>query len=302
MTASTSATLFADLGLPALVVMPKSKASKLNNFHAQYKDLVDAALPLVVVRDVAKIRAALHAEFPHAGTAIDLLLRDLREAKPFFIKPICLVGVPGSGKSRLVRRLADLVRGLHVQRFDAASSTDSVAFAGSSKAWSNTEPSTPFRAVAQSHTANPVVMIDEIDKAAGHRGANGKMTDALLGYLDRETSARQRDQSLDAELDLSMITYIATANDVSAMPSPLRDRLRIVKVATPTLQHLPPLAAHVMRDLAIDDEARQHDAPLATDELAVIAKAWARARFSMRALQKIVAATLEARDSYAPRH
>jgi hypothetical protein len=57
-----------------------------------------------------------------------------------------------------------------------------------------------------------------------------------------------------------------------------------------------------MRDLAIDDEARQHDAPLATDELAVIAKAWARARFSMRALQKIVAATLEARDSYAPRH
>jgi len=57
-----------------------------------------------------------------------------------------------------------------------------------------------------------------------------------------------------------------------------------------------------MRDLTIEDEARQHDPPLAGDELAVIAKAWERSRFSMRSLQKIVSATLDARDSYAMRH
>jgi ATP-dependent Lon protease len=297
-----TSTPFADIGLPTLVVMPSDKATKLNNFHGAYRDIVDAALPLVVVRDVAMIRATLHAEFPHAVTAVDLLMRDLREAKPFFVKPICLVSDPGSGKSRLVRRLADLVRGLHVHRFDAASSTDSVSWAGSAKAWSNTEPSTPFRAVAQSRTANPVVTIDELDKAAGRRGANGLLTDSLLAYLDRETSSRQRDHSLDAELDLSMVSYIATANDVSAMPAPLRDRFRIVKVPAPTLAHLPQLAANVMRDIAIDDESRQHDAPLATDELAIIGNAWARSRFSMRSLQKIVGATLDARDTYAMRH
>jgi hypothetical protein len=135
MTASTSATLFADLGLPTLVVMPESKASKLNNFHAQYKDLVDAPLPLVVAHDVARVRSALHGEFPHATMAVDLLLRDLREGQPFWLKPVLLVGGPGAGKSRLVRRVANLVRNLYVYRFDAASSSDS-HFGGTSKAWS----------------------------------------------------------------------------------------------------------------------------------------------------------------------
>ena len=297
---STSATLFADLGLPTLVVMPKARASKLNNFHAAYKEIVDAALPLVVVRDLVRMRAALHGEFPHATTAINSILRDLRVGKPFWLKPICLVSAPGAGKSRLVRRVADLVRNLYVYRFDASSSSDS-HFGGTSKAWSNTEPSVPARAVAQGKIANPVVLIDEIDKAA-ERNWNGRLWDSMLPFLDRETAARYRDQSLDAELDLSRISYIATANSVEKLPAALKDRLRIVRVPDPGLQHLAPLAAQVMRDIAIEDEARAHDPPLAGDELAVIGKAWERAGLSMRKLQKIVAATLEARDSYAPRH
>jgi ATP-dependent Lon protease len=301
-TTLTSDELTEALGLPVgptLVVMPKSKASKLNNFHAQYKDLVDAALPVVIARDVSRIRAALHAEFPHAVTGVDLLLRDLREAKPTRLAPICLVGSPGCGKSRLVRRLADFLR-VYVYRYDAASSADS-QFGGTGKAWSNTEPSVPARAVAQSKTANPTVLIDEIDKAAA-RNWNGRLWDALLPFLDRETAGRYRDQSLDCELNLSMVSYVATANDATKLPSPLRDRFRIIKIPAPTLQHLPALAAQVMRDLAIEDESRQADAPLAGDELAVIAKAWSRAGFSMRALQKIVGVTLEARDSHAMRH
>jgi ATP-dependent Lon protease len=297
---STAATLFADLGLPTLVVMPKSRASNLNNFHAAYKEIVDAALPLVVVRDVARIRAALYAEFPHATVAVDLMLRDLREGKPFHVKPIVLVSPPGVGKSRMVRRIADLINNLYVYRFDASSSADS-HFGGTSKAWSNTEASVPARAVAQSKTANPIVLVDEIDKAAA-RNWNGRLWDAILPFLERETAARYRDQSLDCELDLASVSFIATANDATGLPAPLRDRFRIVKVPTPTLEHLPQLAASVMRDLAIEDESRAHDGPLAGDELAVIAKAWARSRFSMRSLQKIVSATLEARDSYAMRH
>jgi ATP-dependent Lon protease len=296
---STSATLFADIGLPTLIVMPSGKATKLNNFHLQYKDLVDAALPLVVVRDVARIRAELHAEFPHATVAVDLLLRDMREGRPVTLKPVLLVGSPGCGKSRMVRRLADILRA-YVYRYDAASSSDS-HFGGTSKAWSNTEPSVPARAIQQSRTANPIVMIDEIDKASTSTH-HGRLVDSLLPFCDRETAVRYRDQSLDAELDLSRITYIATANDASKLPTPLRDRFRTVKVPTPTLQHLPQLAGQVMRDLAAEDEARHGDAPLAADELVVICRAWERSKFSMRALQKIVAATLEARDSYAPRH
>jgi hypothetical protein len=298
---STSATLFADLGLPTLVVMPKDRSSKLNNFHSQYRDLVDAALPLVVVRDVAGIRRQLHAEFPHATTAIDLLLRDLREGRPFWLKPLIILGPPGVGKSRVVRRLAQgASRRLYVYRFEASSSADS-HFGGTSKAWSNTEPSVPARAVAQGKIANPVVLIDEIDKSSTSQH-QGRLVDALLPFCDRETAGRYRDQSLDSEIDLSMVSCVACANDVSKLPSPLRDRMRIIRVPAPTLQHLSSLAAQVMRDLAIEDEARAHDEPLAPDELAIIEKAWAKAGFSMRKLQAIVGATLEARDQYAMRH
>jgi hypothetical protein len=296
---STSATLFADPGLPTLVVMPKDKSSKLNNYHAVFKDLVGAAMPLVVVRDLQRIRAALHAEFPHAVTAVDLMLRDLCEDKPVRIRPVVLVGPPGAGKSRLVRRLADLVS-LYVYRFDGAASSDN-QFGGTAKAWANTEVSVPARAVAQSRTANPMVLIDEIEKAAD-RHHNGRLWDALLPFLDPETAGRYRDQSLDCELDLSLVSYTSTANDVTKLPGPLRDRMRVIRVPTPTLVHLPALAASVMRELAAEDGARAGDEPLAGDELDVIGKTWSRAGFSMRSLQKIVLATLEARDSCAPRH
>jgi ATP-dependent Lon protease len=295
---------------PTLVVMPSAKATKLNSFHSQYKAIVDAPLPLVVARDVARIRSALHAEFPHAGGAVDLLLRDLREGRPVTLRPICLVGAPGAGKSRLVRRLGDLLSPaepgsnlarMHVYRVDAASTTDG-HFGGTSKGWGNTEPSIPMRAVAQSKTANPVVLLDEIDKATSAGGHNGSLYSSLSGFTDRETSARYRDQSLDAEVDLSCVSYISTANDVSKLPSHIRDRFRCVRVPDPTLAHLPALAAQVMRDLSIEDEARSGDPPLAGDELAIIGKAWQRAGLSMRQLQKIVAATLDARDQHAPRH
>jgi hypothetical protein len=288
---------------PTLVVMPLAKSTKLNNYNAPFKDLVDAALPLVVARDVARIRATLHAEFPHATVAVDLLLRDLREGQPVTLKPVILLGSVGTGKSRLVRRLADLLLPrMYVHRVDASSTTDG-HFGGTSKGWGNTEASVPMRAIARARIANPIVMIDEIEKAsAGVHSNGGRLWDSLIAFLDRETSARYRDQSLDAEVDLSAVSYVCCANDVTRLPTPLRDRFRIIRVAEPTMAHLPQLAAQVMRDLSIDDETRTHDASLADDELAVIGKAWSRAGFSMRKLQKIVGATLEARDQYAMRH
>ncbi|MCK1336843.1 AAA family ATPase [Bradyrhizobium sp. 38] len=282
---------------PTLVVMPKHRSSKLNNYNLHYKDIVDAALPLIVVRDVHAIRTALYLEFPHATAAVNALTRDLRDGKPAHVKPACLVGSAGSGKSRLVRKLAALIS-LHVHRFDGATSDGQ--FSGTAKGWSNTEPSVPTRAVRQSMTANPVVMIDEIDKATS--STNGYLPHALLSFTDPETALRYRDQSLDAELNLSVVSYIATANDAKLLPGMLRDRFRMIRMPEPELRHLPQLAANVMRDLAAEDDARVGDTPLAGDELAVMGKAWAKAGFSMRKLKAIVLATLEARDQCQMRH
>jgi hypothetical protein len=109
---------------------------------------------------------------------------------------------------------------------------------------------------------------------------------------------------LDATVDLSMVSFICTANDVSKLPPTLRDRFRVVKVPAPTPAHLPALAGSIVDDMAVEDEMWASHAvdPFAPDELAVMGTAWRKVGFSMRSLQKIVAATLEARDSHAMRH
>jgi hypothetical protein len=279
-----------------IVVMPRAKATKLVTGQMEYKDLIDARLPLVVARDLAGVRRALLGEYPHAVNAIDLVLRDLREGEPVRIKPILFCGPAGTGKSRLVRRLGELLA-VGVFRFDGASSSDNM-FGGSPKGWSNTQPSAPARAVNQFRIANPIVMVDEIEKSGSSPA--GALKHAMLLFIECETAARYRDVSLDAEMDLSWVSHIATANDFTDLPAPLRDRYRIVKVRLPRLVDLPALAANVMQEIAAENG--DFASPLAADELDVIGRAWTRAGFSIRKLQKIVAATLEARNAAAMRH
>jgi ATP-dependent Lon protease len=284
---------------PGIVIMPSDKATKLNNFHGEFKDLVDARLPLRLAPDIDAVRRTLIAEYPHAVGAIDLVLRGLLEGKVVRWNPILLVGVAGVGKSRLVRRLAELLR-IGVYRYDGSGTSDNM-FGGSPKAWSNTTPSAAARAVNRTRIANPILLVDEIEKA-GTSSHNGRLWDALLPFLERETAARYRDVSLDAELNLSWILHIATANAIEDLPDPLKDRYRIVKVPAPRLADLPQLAANVMQELAVEAGEQGFVWPLADDELAVIGHAWATAGFSLRNLQRIVTATLEARNANAMRH
>jgi ATP-dependent Lon protease len=282
---------------PGVVVMPKDKSTKLVSGQLEYKDLVDARLPLVVARDLAGVRRTLLAEYPHAVNAVDLMLRDLREGEPVRVKPILLCGPAGTGKSRVVRRLFSDLLGLGVYRYDGASSSDNM-FGGSPKGWSNTQPSAPARAVNQFRIANPIVMVDEIEKSGSSPA--GSLKHAMLPFLERETAARYRDVSLDAEMDLSWVSHFATANDVTDLPAPLKDRYRVVKVPLPRLVDLPALAANVLAEIAAENG--DFASPLAADELDVVGRAWTRAGFSIRKLQKIVSATIEARNAAAVRH
>lgn len=285
---------------PTVVVMRKDRAEE-KGLPQAWKDLRDEPLPLVVCRDAADVRERLQQEYPHAWREVAMLTQDLRSGEPARIKPTLLLSQPGTGKTRLVRRLAEIVSpDLYVSRFDASSSFDGM-YGGTPKGWSTAQASVPARAIMASRTANPIVLVDEIEKAS-ESTYNGNLWSAMTPMLEKETSRRHRESGIDAELDLSHVIHIATANSLEKLPSQLRDRFRVIKIPAPTLAHLPRLAALVMRDLGAEDDARRHDEPLAGDELEVIGRAWARERFSMRKLQRLVAATLEARDMCARRH
>lgn len=282
---------------PTVKVVPT--APKGREANSEYGKVVGAEYRLVVARDVARARAQLMSEYPHAQHAVDLLFRDVREGHPIRISPVLLCGPAGTGKSRLARRWSEVL-GLYPQRFDAAGAADS-QFSGVPRGWSSTVPCVPIRAILNARRANPVVVIDEIEKAASSHH-NGNLWSSLTPFMEHETSARYHDPSLDAQADLSWVSYIATSNDDTLLPAPLRDRFRVINVPLPGLQHLPVLAANVVADIEKRDGSAGWNAPLARDELQVIGQAWKRAKFSVRSLQKIVGATLDARAAYAMRH
>jgi ATP-dependent Lon protease len=279
--------------VPCAMVMQRPVA-KLTVENAAFNTLIDRWMALALAPDVVKMRATLVAEYPHAVGAIDLLMRDLRTGQPIRLNPMVIVGPPGNGKSRLVRRFAELLN-VGMVRFDASNASDSVGFGGTPRGWTGSVPSLPARAILQHKSPSILIAIDEIEKC-GTGTQNGNFLSTLTPYLEIETSSAIRDVSLDVLMDFSWVTYVATANTDVGLPSQIKDRFRVIRMPAPTLAHLPALIRNVLAEKAHDDGLDVDSIePLQDDELAVAGAAWARSKFSIRALQKIVNATLDAR-------
>jgi ATP-dependent Lon protease len=272
--------------------------TKLKDILSPLKSIINAALPLVKVPPLHEVRNALVFEFPYAVDVIDFALADLVGRLTIRLRPLLLIGDPGGGKSRFARRLGEALR-VSVWRTDG-SRADGAMFGGTDRRWSSAEPCHPFLAVAQGKIANPLVLIDEIEKAAT-RSDYGRLWDSLLGFLEPETNARYPDPALQTNLDLSQVSYIATANSVDPLPSPIRDRFRVVAFPKPSADDLDALLPAVIADLARErglDESWV--TPLDGIERAAAAQHWSGG--SVRRLRRIVEAILRERDIRALRN
>ena len=268
---------------------------KAKEIERAYKKLLGQRLPVVKANDLAGVRERLLGEFPHAAEQIGVLLSDLVEEEEIRFRPTLIVGKPGGGKSRLVRRLcAEL--GQPLLRYDAAGSGDN-AFAGTPRRWHSGEHCTPLEAVHRSLKANPAVLVDEIDKGASSRH-NGNLELSLMPFLEIETSARYPDPFTESELDLSHVNYLLTANDDSKLQGPLRDRLRIVRMPEPRREHLPILARAIVADVARERGGNPAWWPqLNEDEIEIAGRLWLGG--SVRRLRVIVERLLAAREKNA---
>ncbi|MEH2473337.1 ATP-dependent Lon protease [Nitrobacteraceae bacterium AZCC 2161] len=265
---------------------------------APYNDIIGAPLPLRLAPPLYEVRSRLLFEFPYAEAAIDFALGDLVGRRTVHLRPLLLVGEPGGGKSRFVRRLGEVL-GIHVWRTDVSRS-DGAVFGGTDKRWYSAEPCHPLLAIAQARHANPMVLLDELEKA-GTRSDYGRLWDCLLGFLEGETAARYPDPALQITLDLSQVSYVATANSLDSLPPPLRDRFRVIAFPKPRAADLDALLPAVLADLAGE---RRLDprwmAPLSGDERDLVAHHWRGG--SVRQLRRILEVVLRARDQDAVRN
>ena len=211
------------------------------NINQKRKDLAKKMLKLGERRDFCPVPQAsvmaqsLRAAFPNFSKVVDFI--EIYVALAFmtgklYLPPIMLEGIPGIGKTKFTSELATWLNTTYIELHMENEQSNST-LAGSSEYWGNSQTGVLFDKLVFGKTCNPLVVVDEVDKAQIRDGLNP--LSPLYQLLERDTAKQFRDLGFRAvALDASYVLWILTANNVSKIDTPILSRVRCFVVEAPT--------------------------------------------------------------------
>ena len=217
------------------------QAAGPSNEHSALLGIYDRLLHRGAMRTWAKPlavpdMAALYAALPNFAQPLDEVKRQLALSQDsdegLELMPMLLLGPPGIGKTHFARQMAQLV-GTRAELISMNAMTAGWLLSGSSPQWKGSKPGRVFQALAEGDFANPVMVLDEIDKASAD--AQYDPLGPLYNLLEVDTASQFVDEFVDLRMDASRVLWVATANDERHIPAPILNRMNVWEIAPPSV-------------------------------------------------------------------
>jgi len=197
--------------------------------------------------------------FPHIHALADEIEANLSLLSmggpriPLHLLPqICILdGVPGVGKTVAMAFLAKEFD-LAFRVIDCSGMSNGFDIIGQSSGWATGKAGYVANMLINK-TANPIIILDEVDKMGGSE--TSPVADALYSLLEQESAKRFRDEYYDFEMDASRITWLATSNDYKNIPAPIRDRAKRIIIPLPDIDQRKIIACFLYQDVRLEKEA-----------------------------------------------